>query len=177
MVNPATEWFTLTEASVPSEAHQWTFLAHTDVIIWSHQHCGSDLNVVISSRISHSLRTLGKTPSMQVVFSSLKQREDAPLWESLTWERATQLSITSNSKQEALNGGIVYLEQLWLSQVLMNTNWWLVKVLNSCCWRVSHTIVLIILSNFHHLHFWLDDEKWFHPQELQSLFWLFVFYW
>ena len=125
MVSPATEWLTLTEASVPSEAHQWTFLAHTTVTMnLSCQHSGSVLNVVISGRIPHSLRTSVKTPGMQVVFSSLKQREDAPLWESLTWERAIQLSITSNSKHEALNGGVVYLEQLWLSQVLMNTNWY-----------------------------------------------------
>ena len=122
MVNPVTEWFTLTEASVPPEAHQWTFHPHTAVMDLSRHHSGSVLIVVISGRIPHSLRTLVKTPSIQVVFRSLKQREDAPLWESLTWERAIQPSITSHSKHKALNGGVVYLEQLWLSQVLMNTN-------------------------------------------------------
>ncbi len=124
MDKPATEWRTLTEESVPLRAHQWTFLVLTTVLKILNQNSGSVLNVVISGRILHSLRTLVKTPSMQVVFRSLKQREDAPLWESLTWERAIQPSITSNSKQEALNGGAVYLEQLWLSQVLMNTNWY-----------------------------------------------------
>ncbi len=122
MVIHATEWRTLTEASVPSRAHQWTFLVLTTVMEVSYLNSGSVVNVVVVGRILHSLRTLEMTPSMQVVFRSLKQREDAPLWESLTWERAIQPSITSNSKQEALNGGAVYLEQLWLSQVLMNRN-------------------------------------------------------
>ena len=175
MVKSATEWLTLTEASVPSEDHQSTFLAHTAVMNLSHQYSGSVLNVVISGRISHSLRTLVKTPSMKVVFSSLKQREDAPLWESLTWQREIQPSITSHSKQEALNGGVFYLEQLWLSQVLMNTNWWLVKVLNSYCWRVSHQIDLIILITFHHLHFWWDDLS--HKNYTGYFDCMCVFYW
>ena len=123
MVKPATEWFTLTEASVPPKAHQWTFLALTTVIKLSDLNSGSVLNVLISGRVLHSLRTLVKTPSLQVVFRSLTQREDAPLWESLTWQRVIQLSITSNSQQKALSGGVVYLVQLWLSQVLMDTHW------------------------------------------------------
>ncbi len=111
MVIPATKWRTMIEASVPSKALQWKFLAITTIMDLSNQSSGSVLNAVTSGGIPHGPKIFTKTPSTKVVFM-FEHFGDAPLWPSLTWERATQLSITLNSQQEALNGAVFYLVQL-----------------------------------------------------------------
>lgn len=114
VVTPATEWRTLTNTSVPLKAHQWTFQAFITVILKSHLNSGSFLDMGNNGWAPPSL-TLG------IVFRSWTRRQEAPLWESVTWQRATQLSIASGSQQETSNGAAVSLVQLWLSQVLMNS--------------------------------------------------------
>lgn len=107
MVNPATEWLTDICAFKGSS-----------VEISCSYNSYKESKLQFSPERSHQgQRTSVKTPSMRLVFRSLKQREDAPLWESPSWERLIQLSICSNSQHQALNGGVVYLVHTRLSDV------------------------------------------------------------
>ena len=151
VVTPATEWRTLTNTSVPLKAHQWTFQAFITVIIKSNLNSGSFLDVVNFGWAPPSL-TLG------IVFRSWTQKQEAPLWESVTWQRATQLSIASGSQQETSHGAAVSLVQLWLSQVLMNNfrNHIKYSKLKCCLPVILHCdIDLFLLFSVHALCMWV----------------------
>lgn len=124
MMRPA--WRTLTGVSVPSRVPQWIFHATTAGELQLSS--GTDL------RFLHTSGTSLQTPSMEVVLRYLIPLK-APLWESETWKRMTQLSIASNTIIGTMFGPTNNLEQPWLSQVLRN--------LGSFCYRRLYSKIIL----------------------------------
>lgn len=129
LVDPAPKWRTQRETSALSKALQWTFQALTTLTDPSDLYCGPVMNS--SFCITHGrVETSGIKMD---VFLSLTNIKNVPLWESETWQRATQLCTSSVWNHLIQLGDIVVtLESLWLSQVLMN-------------WRLSSNI----MSDYH----------------------------
>lgn len=122
MDGAVTGWHTPEEASVLSEAHRLSFPAHTNVFMnKAHQLSGTVLTVVMNGDLPAPQRTSKRTLCIKIVLFPKTRCEENPNCQSQMWQRTMLPVFTASSNQGTVIGRVVYLEQLWWSQVRAQT--------------------------------------------------------
>ena len=103
------------EPCVFCKEHQWTSPAHTTRL----NQPIHLVNTGIYGEIINSPGTSRQTLDMKAVLSTLRKGDKAPLWESLTSKSQIQQSTASSSQHITMNGTVIYMVQLWPSQVIL----------------------------------------------------------